>query len=45
MQIKDLELRHDYKGKKPMVTMGDGMPKQTKEPSGPGQDLKKDGIN
>jgi hypothetical protein len=34
MQIKDPELGQDYKGKKPMVTMGDGLPKQTKEPLG-----------
>jgi hypothetical protein len=44
MQIKDPELGQDYKGKKPMVTMGDGLPKQRNH-RGSGQDLKKDGIN
>jgi hypothetical protein len=45
MQIKDLELGQDYKGKKPMVTMGDGLPNKQRNHRGSGQDLEKDGIN
>jgi hypothetical protein len=32
LQIKDPELEQDYKGKKPMIPMGDGLPKHPREP-------------
>jgi hypothetical protein len=34
LQIKDPELEQDYKGKKPMIPMGDGLPKHPREPPG-----------